>query len=45
MFPEYSDDRWRAPAGGGLVFSCSLMHEAVPVIEGRRYVLLAFLAE
>lgn len=42
-FPEYTDDRWRAPAGGGLVFSCSLMHEAVPVAAGRRYVLLAFL--
>lgn len=45
VFPEYSDDRWRAPAGGGLVFSCSLMHEAVPITEGRRYVLLAFLTE
>jgi len=44
VFPEYSDDRWRAPAGGGLAFSCSLLHEAVPVTEGRRYVLLAFLA-
>lgn len=44
VFPEYSDDRWRAAAGGGLVFSCSLMHEAVPVTAGRRYVLLAFLA-
>ena len=44
VFPEYSDDRWRAPAGGGLVFSCSLMHEAVPVTAGLRYVLLAFLA-
>lgn len=45
VFPEYSDDRWRAPAGGALVFSCALMHEAVPVSRGRRYVLLAFLAE
>jgi len=44
VFPEYSNDRWRAPAGGGLAFSCSLMHEAVPVTAGRRYVLLAFLA-
>ncbi len=43
VFPEYSDDRWRAPAGGGLAFSCSLLHEAVPVTAGRRYVLLAFL--
>ncbi|EDP63567.1 hypothetical protein BAL199_07538 [alpha proteobacterium BAL199] len=44
VFPEYSDDRWRAPAGGGLAFSCSLLHEAVPVTAGCRYVLLAFLA-
>jgi len=44
IFPEYSDDRWRAPAGGGVAFSCSLMHEAVAVSEGTRYVLLVFLA-
>lgn len=44
VFPEYSDDRWRAPVGGGVAFSCSLMHEAVAVEEGTRYVLLAFLA-
>lgn len=44
VFPEYSDDRWRAPVGGGLAFSCSLMHEAVAVERGTRYVLLVFLA-
>ena len=44
VFPEYSDDRWRAPMGGGLAFSCSLMHEAVAVESGTRYVLLVFLA-
>lgn len=44
VFPEYSDDRWRAPVGGGVAFSCSLMHEAVPVASGTRYVLLVFLA-
>lgn len=44
IFPEYSDDRWRAPPGGGLAFSCSLMHEAVAVESGTRYVLLIFLA-
>ena len=44
IFPEYSDDRWRAPMGGGLAFSCSLMHEAVAVESGTRYVLLVFLA-
>lgn len=44
IFPEYADHRHRAPAGGALAFSCSLMHEAVPVSRGSRYVLLAFLA-
>ncbi|MCR9174475.1 MAG: 2OG-Fe(II) oxygenase [Alphaproteobacteria bacterium] len=44
MFPEYSDHRHRAPAGGALAFSCNLMHEAVPVSKGSRYVLLAFMA-
>jgi predicted 2-oxoglutarate/Fe(II)-dependent dioxygenase YbiX len=43
-FPEYSDDRWRAPVGGGVAFSCSLMHEALAVTSGTRHVLLAFLA-
>jgi predicted 2-oxoglutarate/Fe(II)-dependent dioxygenase YbiX len=44
IFPEYSDHRHRAPAGGALAFSCNLMHEAVPVLKGSRYVLLAFMA-
>lgn len=44
VFPEYADHRHRAPMGGALAFSCSLMHEAVPVSRGSRYVLLAFLA-
>jgi predicted 2-oxoglutarate/Fe(II)-dependent dioxygenase YbiX len=44
IFPEYADHRHRAPMGGALAFSCSLMHEAVPVSRGSRYVLLAFLA-
>lgn len=45
IFSEYADHLHRAPAGGALAFSCSLMHEAVPVTLGSRYVLLAFLAE
>jgi predicted 2-oxoglutarate/Fe(II)-dependent dioxygenase YbiX len=42
-FPEYSDDILSPPAGGALVFSCSLMHEAMPVTAGTRYVALTFL--
>jgi predicted 2-oxoglutarate/Fe(II)-dependent dioxygenase YbiX len=43
LFPEYNDHRYRPPTGGGLIFSSSLLHEAMPVTRGRRYVLLTFL--
>ncbi len=42
-FPEYNSYRYRPTAGEGVVFSCSLLHEAKPVTRGRRYVLLTFL--
>lgn len=42
-FPEYGARCWRAPTGGALVFSCSLLHEALPVTAGRRYAFLPFL--
>jgi predicted 2-oxoglutarate/Fe(II)-dependent dioxygenase YbiX len=44
-FPEFGPQGYRTAAGGGIVFSCSLMHEARPVTRGRRYALLAFLIE
>ena len=31
------------PAGGAVVFSCSLLHEATPVTRGTRYAVLPFL--
>jgi predicted 2-oxoglutarate/Fe(II)-dependent dioxygenase YbiX len=43
LFPEYDDDRYSPPAGGALIFSASLLHEAAPVTRGRRYVVLSFL--
>ncbi|KKC24715.1 redoxin domain-containing protein [Sphingomonas sp. SRS2] len=43
IFPEYGDRRYRAPTGGAVVFSCSLLHEAMPVTRGRRYAYLPFL--
>ena len=43
LFPEFNDHRHSPPAGGALVFSASLLHEALPVARGRRYVLLSFL--
>jgi predicted 2-oxoglutarate/Fe(II)-dependent dioxygenase YbiX len=43
LFPEFDDHRYSPPAGGAIVFSASLLHEAAPVTRGRRYVLLSFL--
>jgi predicted 2-oxoglutarate/Fe(II)-dependent dioxygenase YbiX len=41
-FPEFSHQLYRAPTGGAIVFSCSLMHGASPVTTGRRYAFLPF---
>ena len=30
------------PTGGAAVFSCSVLHEALPVTRGRRFVLTTF---
>ncbi|HYJ53089.1 MAG TPA: 2OG-Fe(II) oxygenase [Allosphingosinicella sp.] len=42
-FPEYGQRTYRAPTGGAVVFSCSLLHEATPVTRGRRFAFLPFL--
>lgn len=42
-FPEYGRQLFAPPAGGAVVFSCSLLHEATPVTRGKRYVFLPFL--
>ena len=42
-FPEFGTRTYRAPVGGAVVFSCSLLHEATPVTRGRRYATLPFL--
>lgn len=42
-FPEFGPRRYRCPPGTGLIFSCSLLHQADPVTRGRRYVFLPFL--
>ena len=42
-FPEFGPRLYRAPTGGAVVFSCSLLHEAMPVTRGRRYATLPFL--
>ncbi len=43
-FPEFGDQGYRPATGAALVFSCSLLHEALPVTRGRRFVLLGFLS-
>lgn len=42
-FPEFGPATYRAPTGGAVVFSCSMLHEATPVTRGRRYAFLPFL--
>lgn len=41
-FPEYGATTYRAPTGGAVVFSCSLMHEVLPVTRGKRFAFLPF---
>lgn len=43
VFPEFGSRTWRAPTGGAVVFSCSLLHEVRPVTRGRRFAYLPFL--
>lgn len=42
-FPEFSDQVFVAPRGGAVVFGCCLLHEALPVTKGNRFVFLPFL--
>jgi peroxiredoxin/predicted 2-oxoglutarate/Fe(II)-dependent dioxygenase YbiX len=41
-FAEYAPHLYRPPAGGAIVFSGSMLHEATDVTAGRRFVLLTF---
>lgn len=41
-FPEYAGVRVCPPLGAAAVFSCSLLHVALPVTRGRRFVLTTF---
>jgi predicted 2-oxoglutarate/Fe(II)-dependent dioxygenase YbiX len=42
-FPEYGPKSFKAPPGGAVVFSCSLLHAVSKVTRGRRYAFLPFL--
>ncbi len=43
-FPEYGPELYLPPRGGAVVFSSSMLHEALPVTRGQRFVLLTFLS-
>ena len=42
-FAEFSEDVYRPEAGGAVIFSCSLLHEALPVTRGIRIGAFTFL--
>jgi hypothetical protein len=42
VFPEYAGVMVSPPAGAAAVFSCSVLHRALPVTRGRRFVLTTF---
>lgn len=42
-FPEYGPRGFKAPTGGAVVFSCSLLHKVSKVTKGQRYAFLPFL--
>ena len=44
-FPEFGRDLYEPPAGGAVLFSCSLLHEALPVTAGRRFAVFTFFAD
>jgi peroxiredoxin len=45
QFPEYGEQRYRPETGTAIVFSCSVLHEALEVEEGCRYVLVGFFGD
>lgn len=44
-FAEYGRQLYRPPVGGAVIFSCSLLHEAMPVTAGRRFGVFSFLTD
>jgi len=42
-FPEFGMRTYTAEAGGAIVFSCTMLHEATPMVSGKRYAYLPFL--
>ena len=38
-FPEYGGHEYLVPTGAAVVWSCSLLHEVLPVLSGQRFIL------
>lgn len=43
-YPEFGPHRFSPATGAALVFSCSMLHEVLPVERGTRYAMTTFLA-
>lgn len=41
-FPEFGTGLFKPATGEAIIFSCTLMHEVLPMLRGRRYTLLSF---
>jgi predicted 2-oxoglutarate/Fe(II)-dependent dioxygenase YbiX len=44
-FPEYGPEEYEPEAGGCAIFCCDLLHEAMPVTEGRRFAIFTFFTD
>jgi len=45
VFPEYGPHLYAPPKGAGAVFGCEVLHQALPVTKGHRWVLTTFLID
>jgi predicted 2-oxoglutarate/Fe(II)-dependent dioxygenase YbiX len=44
-FPEFGPEEYEPGPGGCVIFSCDLLHEALPVTKGERFAIFTFLTD
>lgn len=44
-FPEFGPEAYEPEAGGCAIFGCDMLHEAMPVTEGRRFAIFTFFTD
>jgi predicted 2-oxoglutarate/Fe(II)-dependent dioxygenase YbiX len=44
-FGEFGAEEYEPETGGAVVFSCDLLHEALPVTQGRRFAIFTFFTD